>query len=444
MINTSRFIFAALLLLLTPIHSSAQTHIQQAKVIVDSLASPYFGGRGYGVNQDSLAADYIASLFESANLSPLLDTYFQEFWFRVTIHDGTPSLSINGKPLRLGIDFLPIDSRTPSLSLQNHTEFVYAGSGVVAPDQSINEYENKDILQKVVLLNDEVADSLRNNPNILPQFLSRNFRSQIAQSIGGAYAVLFKTQSPMIYGRRGDQPATWTPGLAVHQDAWPDEFHSVDIKIESRQQVPISTTNVIGYQKGTRFPDKYIVIIGHYDHLGRLGPNHYFPGANDNASGIALMANIATHFKDTPLPYSLLYIAFSGEEKGLLGSNYFVENTPIALDSIRFLINLDMVASGSGGMVALGGHDSPEEYELLKTINDSLELGPLRKRSNAPNSDHYFFLEKGVPGFFLYTDKGTQPYHHMNDVPETLDWDEFDDTFQLVRRFIHALSHQDK
>ena len=240
----------------------------------------------------------------------------------------------------------------------------------------------------------------------------------------------------MLYGRGEGHPASRTPALAVHQDAWPDEFHSVDIKIESRRQVPISTTNVIGYHKGTHFPDQYIVLMGHYDHLGRLGPNHYFPGANDNASGIALMANIATHFKDTPLPYSLLYIAFSGEEQGLLGSNYFVENSPIALDSIRFLINLDMVASGSGGMVALGGHEFPGEYELLKTINDSLQLGPLRKRSNAPNSDHYFFLEKGVPGFFLYTDKGTQPYHHMNDVPETLDWDEFDDAFQLVRRFI--------
>nr|MBX2821923.1 hypothetical protein [Rhodothermaceae bacterium] len=243
-------------LLLCPIRASAQDYIQQAMVIVDSLSSPYFGGRGYGVNQDSLAADYIASLFESAGLSPLLDSYFQEFWFRVTIHDGTPSLSINGKQLQLGTDFLPIDSRTPSLTLRNHSAFVYAGSGVVAPDQSINEYENKDILRKVVLLEDEIADSIRTNPNIPPQFLSRNFRSQIAQSIGGPYAILFKTQSPMIYGRGEGHPATWTPALAVHKEAWPDEFHSVDIEIESRWQVPVSTSNVIGYQKGTHFPDQ--------------------------------------------------------------------------------------------------------------------------------------------------------------------------------------------
>ena len=170
MINTSRFIFAALLLLLTPTQSSAQTHIQQAKAIVDSLASPYFGGRGYGVNQDSLAADYIASLFESAGLSPLLDTYFQEFWFRVTIHDGTPSLTINGKSLKLGTEFIPVDSRIPSLTLQDHKNFVYAGSGVVSPDQSINEYESKDILRKVVLLKDEIADRYGTTPIFLPNF----------------------------------------------------------------------------------------------------------------------------------------------------------------------------------------------------------------------------------------------------------------------------------
>ena len=436
------YFIAFLSLVLSPQQTFAQDHIQQAKSIVDSLASPYFGGRGYGNNQDSLAASYIASLFESANLSPLLGTYFQEFWFRVPIHDATPSLSVNGTALQLGTDFLPIDPRIPSTHIQNHTSFIEAGSGVVLPDQGINEYANQDVLQQIVLLRDEIADSLRKNPQIPAQYLTRNFRSQIAQHIGGggALAILFVTQSPMLFGNGPGVPTSLAPALVVHQDAWPEEFHSVDIKIESRLQVPVTTSNVIAYQQGTHYPDRFIVLIGHYDHLGRLGPDHYFPGANDNASGIALMVNVATHFKDTPLPYSLLYIAFSGEEQGLLGSRYFVNNTPVPLDSIRFLINLDMVASGNGGLVALGGNEFPEEYTLLKTINDSLQLGPLRKRSNAPNSDHYFFLEKGVPGFFLYTDSGTQPYHHMNDIPETLNWKEYDDTFQLVRHFIEALN----
>lgn len=431
------YISITLFILLLPFQSSfSQDHIQQAKIIVDSLSSPYFGGRGYGQNQDSLAASYIANRYKSAGLSPILDTYFQEFPLQVPLHDGTPSLSINKIALSPGIEFLPYDA-SPSSSISGHNQIVEAGSGLILPDQAINEYAGKDIRNAIVVIQDEVHDSLRTNSAIRADYLSRPIRIEIAAQLG-ARAVLFISKSPLMYGS-GRRPVR-IPAVIIHQDALPELINEVDIEINSRAQALVTTSNVIGYQQGTRYPNQYIVLMGHYDHLGMLGPDHYFPGANDNASGISLMTILATHFQDTPHPYSLLYIAFSGEEHGLLGSRYFVENTPIPLDSIRFLINFDMIASGNGGLVAQGGHEFQKEYELLKTINDSLQLGPIRKRSNSPNSDHFFFLQKGVPGFFIYTDKGTQPYHHINDVPETLNWKEYDDSFQLVRHFIEALN----
>ena len=422
-------------LIILPYSALAQDHILQAKTIVDSLSSPYFGGRGYGQNQDSLAASYIANEYASAGLSPILDTYFQEFPLQVPLHDTAPALSINNRAVTLGTEFLPYDA-SPSASISGHNQIVEVGSGLVLPDHGVNEYLGKNYRGAIVIVQDEVHDSLRTNPEIPAQFLTRQIRIEIAAQLQ-ARAIIFVTQSPLMYGS-GRRPAR-IPAVIVRQDALDEQIRSVELEINSRIQVPVTTTNVIGYRQGTRYPNQFIVFTGHYDHLGRLGPNHHFPGANDNASGIALMANMASYFQKTPHAYSHLYIAFSGEEQGLLGSKYFVENSPIPLDSIRFLLNFDMVASGSGGLVALGGHEFQEEYQLLETINDSLQLGPIRRRSNAPNSDHYFFLQNGVRGFFLYTDKGTQPYHHLDDIPETLNWKEYDDTFQLVRHFIEAL-----
>lgn len=436
----SPFALLAALLFLFPSPSLAQAPVQRAQTIVDSLASPYFAGRGYGGNEDSLAAAYIGSEYQLAGLSPLLETYYQHFSLQVSLHEETPLLALNGQALQLGIDFLPYDA-SPSMVITNHTRIVFAGSGLILPNEGINEYLGIDPREAIVVIRDAGPDSIRTNPDIPAAYLSRPIRTAIAARLG-ASAVLFITDSPLAYGG-GSRPVQ-IPAFLIHKDAWPDEITSVDLSITSKLQVPVTTSNVIGYQEGTEFPRQFIVLMGHYDHLGKIGPDYFFPGANDNASGIALMLNVASHFKNNPQPYSLLYIAFSGEEQGLLGSHHFVQQSPVPLDSIRFLINLDMVASGNGGLVALGGNEFPEEYELLKTINDSLELGPIRKRSNAPNSDHYFFLKEGVRGFFLYTDKGTQPYHHINDLPETLNWKEYEDTFQLVKHFIEGFPSRGK
>ncbi len=102
-----------------------------------------------------------------------------------------------------------------------------------------------------------------------------------------------------------------------------------------------------------------------------------------------------------------------------------------------------MVASGSQGIMAVGGSDFEEEFELLAAVGDTLDVTPIGKRPNAPNSDQYFFLNAGVRGFFLYTNKGDQPYHHPEDVAATLDWQDFTDTFSLVRTFLITLDQQE-
>ena len=422
-------------LLFTAPTVAAQTFLEEAKSIVDTLASPHFDGRGYVNNGDSLAAAYIANKFREAGVSPLLDTYYQHFSLTPPLFYETPKLSLNGMPLRPGLDFLPYAS-SPSVVSANQAPIIYAGTGLYHPPSGINAYANLSAANAIVVVNDAVPDSMRLRSGIPSEFFSRALRAEVA-ALHSAEAVLFVTDSPLMYG--GDFRKIPIPAFVVRRDVWPDHVSSITYAIQNKLDVEVSSSNVIAYQPGTRYPDRYIVVMGHYDHLGRLGPEVYFPGANDNASGIALILNLASYFQKNPPAYSVVYIAFSGEEQGLLGSKYFVENSPFSFDQVRFLINLDMVASGKQGLMALGGVEFAEEFDVLSALNDSLRIGPLSKRPNAPNSDHYFFLEKGIRGFFIYTNKGTQPYHHVNDLPETLDWAEYKDTYLLVRHFIEAL-----
>jgi hypothetical protein len=425
-----RFLIAGLLLLssalLSPISISAQSILDQARADVKALTSPQFGGRGYDDNGDSLAAAFLRRRFAEIGLVPVLDGYEQTFTLPFDTFLATPTLTVNGRSLEPGIDFLPYASSPSGDTLRAVVTSV--GYGL-----ALGEDPTLDPAGAILLIQDRVPDSIRTRPGVNAAALSRAARL-ISAAERGARAVIFATDDPLSHGWTPDNAPI--PAFIVRREMLPARIDSVSYTVVSERDKPFTTSNVIGMHTGTDLARKYLVVTGHYDHLGRLGPGVYFPGANDNASGIALMLALAKHFQNQPLRHSLVFIAFSGEEQGLLGSRHFVAEPAFPLRDIQFLVNLDMVASGEDGLVAVGGSDFAPEFELLSAINDSLQLGRLGHRKNAPNSDHYFFLNNGVRGFFLYTNRGTQPYHNPRDVPETLEWDDFMKTFQLVKTFL--------
>jgi hypothetical protein len=202
------------------------------------------------------------------------------------------------------------------------------------------------------------------------------------------------------------------------------------------------TENIIGTLPGTEVPDSFLVVSAHYDHLGKIG-DAYFPGANDNASGVAMLLAMARYFSypANRLRYSLVFIAFGAEEVGLVGSQYFVEKDPwIPLNRMRFLLNLDLMGNGVEGITAVGGRDFPLEFKYLQHLNDSLHAVPLVKsRANAPNSDHYYFLESGVPGFFVYTLGGPPHYHDVKDTPQALQLSNYGGLLKLMELLLIKL-----
>jgi aminopeptidase YwaD len=214
----------------------------------------------------------------------------------------------------------------------------------------------------------------------------------------------------------------------------------LDIDIKSVFFDSLRTQNIIGFVPGTEIPDSFMVFSAHYDHLGGIGDSCYFPGANDNASGIAMLLNLANYYQKNPAKYTMVFIAFGAEEVGLLGSKYFVENPLFPLEKIKILVNMDMMGTGEEGIQVVNATLFETEYNLLKKINeDHKYLANIKSRGKSANSDHHWFTEKGVPAFFIYTLGGVAHYHDIYDRAETLPLTEFEDIFKLLIGFVLGL-----
>ena len=185
------------------------------------------------------------------------------------------------------------------------------------------------------------------------------------------------------------------------------------------------------------------MLCGHYDHLGGMGREVYFPGANDNASGIAMMLDMVHYFKANPPKYSVAFIGFAAEEAGLVGSFHWVNEAEklLPLAKIKFLINMDLMGSGDEGIMAVNGTVFSTAFDSLVAINHRNDFLPeVKARGKAANSDHYFFTEKGVPSFFFYLMGKYRHYHDIEDNAKNLRLSEFyDKAFKLVVNFTESM-----
>lgn len=353
--------------------------------MVDTLASPAFHGRGYLNDGMKLAADYLGGKFSEYGLKPLKGkSFFQDYTYSVNTFPVTPELHVDGKLLVPGRDFI-VSPESRSVK----------GSGVLTKLDSV-QFVNKEH-QFILTLADKLTWSVE------------------------------------------QQQADYS-GVMVSRKAIEKDPFLFDINIEAKVISKFKARNICAFVEGTQHPDSFLVISAHYDHLGEMG-NVLFPGANDNASGVSLLMNLAHYYATHPQKYSIAFILFSGEEAGLLGSKYFTEHPLIDLKKIRFLINTDLAGTGVEGITVVNASEFPAEFALMQKINtDNNLLAAVNSRGKAANSDHYFFTEKGVPSFFFYTLGGIKAYHDIDDKASTLPLNEHEDLFKLVTLFFAALS----
>ncbi len=421
-----KFAVCSLLILLSTL-CTAQDTIYARKVI-NELCSRRYAGRAYVANGEKKAAAYIASEFKKAGLSKIGKSYFQEFPMSVNTFPKTVVVKYNGKVLQAGVDYL-VDPSAPSCSFKGEISFV-----------SVDELDSATHY-------DEFGYNLK--AAVLDTFTERYFEEA---------AISFKKystdQRKQIVIRLSNSKLTWSSSgrmakvclitlrNEVFERGKPAFF---EVEIKNKFLAPYMARNVIGMIEGNKFKDSFIVLTAHYDHLGMMGKTAMFPGANDNASGIAMMLNLARYFKANPQPFSIVFIAFSGEENGLVGSHYFVQNPLITLSDIRFLVNIDLMGNGSEGVMAVNGIVHSSEFNLLKSINTRNQYLPdVKARGKAANSDHYWFSHAGVSAFFFYL-MGPYPYYHdVNDKASAVPLSNFSNAFLLFRDFIVSLQKQSR
>ena len=230
--------------------------------------------------------------------------------------------------------------------------------------------------------------------------------------------------------------------MTIIKKVTPEMAGMVYIVIEQEFVQNYRSQNVIGAIKGKSHPDSIIMISAHYDHLGRMGEETYFPGANDNASGVGLMLDLARHFnkKKNQPDYTILFVAFGAEELGLLGSRYFIKWPIINLTNIKFLINLDISGTGDDGITVVNGSVYTKEFEILNNINKGKKLlSTINSRGEACISDHCFFYQLGIKSFYIYTLGGIQAYHDIYDRYESLPLTAYESYFKLLVDFIEKI-----
>ena len=196
--------------------------------------------------------------------------------------------------------------------------------------------------------------------------------------------------------------------------------------------------NVIAKVEGRRHDSCY-VFTAHYDHLGNLGKDVYYAGANDNASGTAAIVTLAAYYAQNRPEYDMYFISFSGEDANLRGSEYYVEHPVVPLAQIKYLFNIDMIGDNNPVQYCEVSDEGMRGYDLMETINkENRYFKGLNRGELAGNSDHYPFALQHVPCILFENEEGDafQYYHTTFDTYENFLIDTYEPIFKLIRDFM--------
>ena len=418
-----------LVLLLASLSSGAQD-IEYAKSIVATLAAPEMKGRGYVEGGDQLAAQFIQSEFEKAGLKRFKKSYFQNYTTPVNSFPGKMGVKINGLDLIPGKDFL-IDAGSPSVKGVYKTVNLHVAD-ILDPARLRNRLRGSES-KFIVLEAYNAVDYKKEELERVKDFV--NYLKYSPENISAGS--IFLTTAKLTWG--GSTSQNKKASFTVKVDSAAAEIEQVEFDVEAVFIEKHKSQNVVAYVEGEK-KDSFVVLVAHYDHLGMMGSSACFPGANDNASGVSMLLSLAKYYSVHKPKYTIVFIAFGGEEIGLVGAKYFVENPVIDLKKIKFLLNFDLAGTGDDGIQVVNGSVHQDKFDLLTEINNENKLlKEVRIRGEACNSDHCMFHMKKVPCFFIYTLGGIQAYHDIYDIAETLPLTEFEDYFKLMTMFIQKL-----
>lgn len=457
----------------------------ELKAHVSFLASDALKGRKTGTEGDSLAAEYIRKELKDIGLVPLQDKGFQHFRVTDKIVTGPAnSLIVNETNQILNTDFAPFAfSENASFA----GEVVFAGYGFSIAEDSLkwDDYKGLDMKGKVLMILRADPEIEKNSSPFIKYSKDRDKVLQ-AKDFGAAAVLLvsgkvFDPEDKFEPLAKGDQ-SVGLPTFRISRKLANSILAAKKLTIEDLEkqmnekrlpnsffvggsvsghsdvsQTTVPTRNVVMLLPGSdkKLKDQYIILGAHFDHLGMggLGSGSRVPdtvaihyGADDNASGVAMIIELAEKLAANPQNHkrSIVVAAFSGEEMGLLGSKKFVELAGIDLTKVNAMVNMDMVGRlNENSLLQVGGVGTAEPLKnILKTENDTTVLKLSLSDEGYGPSDHASFYGKNIPVLFVSSGAHLD-YHTPSDTYDKINYDGMVKISDLSYKVISDLANMD-
>jgi len=444
------------------------------KKYVQYLASEELEGRLPGTAGIDKAANYISQHFKKVGLKSFRENYFQQFDVRTGIKLGSENkFALTVLVERLGVPVEKWKPATKNINVEEEwlpaafsengsvsADLVFAGYGISAEPLGYDDYKDIDVNGKIVIVISGSPDGSTEKSKFV-NYLSDRYKATNARNKGAVGVLIVNPQgdSANILKPLSFQMMSRNSGIlvayikrtlafslmpknvqlnyvenAINKSQKPNSFAvpytkvslTIDLVDDYRP-----TSNVIGYVEGRFNPQEYIVVGAHYDHLGygQLGNSAYVgktpkihPGADDNASGVAGVMELAERFAKNPADRTIVFMAFTGEEMGLLGSTHYVENNFFPHENTFLMLNFDMIGRMKDNKLQIFGlGSSPVLSNVIDSISSIENIGIVKLQDGFGPSDHTPFYKKKIPVMHFFTGAHGD-YHKPTDTWEKLDY----------------------
>ena len=398
---------------------SAQ-NLDHYKQIVKELSSAKYQGRGYAYGGANKAGKYLKKEFAKARVNKVV---CQPFSIDINTFPGKMELAVDGHALTPGVDF----------SMREYSPGVQGTFSLYFVDT--NNYDAQKMFAD--LAKPEYKDCFV----VCDFWFSYRHYEDFKKIWGGtecANAGMIQTWAPLLkfykaYGERVmGKPVIWATS------DFPKNARSITVNIENKLLKDYGLFNVIAKVQGRRHDSSYL-FTAHYDHLGNLGKKVFYAGANDNASGTAAIVTLAAYYAQNQPEFDMYFIAFSGEDANLRGSEWYAEHPVAPLSQIKYLFNIDMIGDNNPVQYCEVSDEGMDGFALFEKINDEKHhFKSLNRGDLAGNSDHYPFAVRHVPCIFFENEEGDafKYYHTVHDTYENALFDTYEPIFRLIKEFV--------
>lgn len=408
-----------LLLAAVAMQMGAQDLVHYKKIIKE-LSSKKYQGRGYAEDGANKAGKWIAKEFAKAGADEVI---CQPFKLDINTFPGKMDVRVDGKRLIPGEDFTV---REFNPSLKGEFKLYYVDMENYNPDKIFADLETPEYKGAFV-----VCDFM------LTYKHHADFNRMQSSKDCSCSGFLYTWETPLKFYKAYGETVKEKPILWVKPD-FPKNAKSIKVNMENKFLKGYECFNVIAKVEGNRHDSCY-VFTAHYDHLGKLGKKTIYPGAHDNASGTAAIITFAAHYAKNKPEYDMYFIAFSGEDANLRGSEWYAEHPVVPLKQIKYLFNLDMIGDNNPEQYCEVSNEGMQGFSQFEKINtEKRYFKKLDRQKLADNSDHYPFAKRNVPCVFFMNEHGDayKYYHTIHDTWENAIFTNYEPTFKLIKDYI--------